>query len=105
MRFALLLACAAGIVAAQPPKADLQHRLGLVATRAIADFRSADSIAASLAESGMTLHPDIATLRARLEAALDQADAAIGRDDLAAANEALDIAQALLDKFAARLGG
>ena len=53
----------------------------------------------------MTLHPDIATLRARLEAALDQADAAIGRDDLAAANEALDIAQALLDKFAARLGG
>jgi hypothetical protein len=110
LRQIALLVIASGLLAAQsnppePVKAEIQHRLSLVATRAIAYFRSADSIEASLAERGLTLHADIAALRARLEGALDQADAAIGRDDLPAASEAVGLAQALLDRFAAKLGG
>ena len=105
MRAAVLwLVCAAGTLMAQQD-AQVQHRLGLVATRAIACFRVADSIEANLRTRGMTMNADLAILRARLEATLDETDAAITKNDLAAASAALDRAQALLDKFAARLGG
>jgi hypothetical protein len=73
--------------------------------RAIAYFRSADSIEANLEARGLALHPDFTVLRARLQSALDESDAAISRNDVAAAREALDRAQALLDKSAVRLGG
>jgi hypothetical protein len=83
----------------------MNHRLGLVATRAIAYFRSADSIEENLKEQGATLHPDIVSLRLRLEAAMDETDKAIDQCDLTAAGKALERAQALLDRFAAKLGG
>ena len=87
------------------PQKDAQRRLGLVATRAIANFRSADSIEANLIAQGHSLHPQIVALRLRIEAALDEAQKAIDQADPAAANEALDRAQALLQRFIQRMGG
>jgi hypothetical protein len=84
---------------------DMRHRLMLVATRAIGYFMSADSIEASLQSQGLSLHTDIAVLRVRLEAALDETQAAIDKGDLDRAGKSVDIAQALLDRFAAKLGG
>ena len=84
---------------------EMRHQLGLVATRAIAYFRSADSIEESLEEHGATLHPDIVSLGLRLEAALDETEKATNQCDLAMAGKALERARALLDRFAAKLGG
>ena len=90
----------------QPDKTkEVRHRLGLVATRAIANFRSADSIEERLRAEGMSLHPDLVGLRLNIESELDRADAAIEHNDLSGAAKALDRAQAHLDRFAARLGG
>jgi hypothetical protein len=119
-RIALLLA---GLVApllaqnAPPPRApakpsavtremrDMRHRLVLIQTRAIAFFHSMDSIEERLRSEGMVLHPETVVLRVRLEAELGEARTALDQDDLAAASEALDRAQALLDRLAAKLGG
>jgi ElaB/YqjD/DUF883 family membrane-anchored ribosome-binding protein len=87
------------------PQKDAERRFGLIATRAAANFRSADSIEANLNERGHSLHPQIVALRLRIEAALDEARKAIDQADLAAANQALDRAQALLQRYAQRLGG
>jgi hypothetical protein len=87
------------------PQKDAQRRLGLLATRAIANFRSADSIEANLNERGLSLHPQISALRLRIEAALDEAQKAVDEADPAAANQALDRAQALLQRFIQRIGG
>jgi hypothetical protein len=87
------------------PQKDAQRRLGLLATRAIANFHSADSIEANLNARGLSLHPQIAALRLRIEAALDEAQKAVEDADPAAANEALDRAQALLQRFIQRMGG
>jgi hypothetical protein len=84
---------------------DAQRRLGLLATRATANFRSADSIEANLNARGLSLHPQIVALRLRIEAALDEAQKAVDSADPAAANKALDNAQALLQRFIQRLGG
>jgi ElaB/YqjD/DUF883 family membrane-anchored ribosome-binding protein len=97
-----------GAPAAPPktqPQKDVQRRLGLIATRAVANFRSADSIEANLNQSGHSLHPQIVALRLRIEAALDEAQKAIDQADPATANEALDRAQALLQRYIQRLGG
>jgi hypothetical protein len=84
---------------------DAQKRLGLIATRAIANFQSADSIEANLNRRGQSLHPQTVALRLRIEAALDEAQKAIDESDTAAANEELDMAQVLLQRFIQRLGG
>src|SRR5215472_9677433 len=84
---------------------EVRHRLGLIATRAIANFHSMDSIEENLRDLGAVLHPDLVALRGRIEAALNDADAASDESDPARANEALDRAQAFLDRLAARLGG
>ena len=92
---------------AQPSAAmgEVRHRLGLVATRAIANFRSMDSIEQNLEDMGLTLNAELIELRSRIEAALDETDEAIGHQDAKAANEALDQAEALLGKLAKRIGG
>jgi len=90
---------------AEKSQKDARKRLGLVATRATANFRSADSIEANLNAQGHTLHPQLVALRLRIEAALDEAQKAVDHADPAAANEALDKAQALLQQFIQRLGG
>ncbi len=84
---------------------DAKLRLGLLATRAIANFRSADSIEANLNAEGLSLHPQIVALRLRIEAALDEAQIAVDHGDPAAANEALDRAEALLHSYIQRVGG
>ena len=97
------------VPAAAQPQTQAQKaarlRLGLLATRAIANFRSADSIEANLNRRGLSLHPQIATLRLRIEAALGDAQKAVDHGDPTAANEALDTAQALLQRFIQQLGG
>lgn len=107
-RILLAFSCVFGAALAEDAplsKRDLNKRLGLVATRAIANFRSADSIDNNLKAMGVTLHPQLVSLRLRIEGSLDRAEAAIDHNDLAEASEALDQAQALLDRYAAKLGG
>jgi hypothetical protein len=84
---------------------DVRHHFDLAATRAAANFHSLDSIEANLREDGAVLHPQLAALRLRIETALREAGAAIGERDLAAADQAIDRAQALLDRFARQIGG
>jgi hypothetical protein len=115
MKLMVGFALAMGMVVAQQPAApasaaqaahkETKVRLALVATRAIANFHSADSIAASLASRGQTLHPQITALRSQIEATLDQAQEDFDRGDDSGANKALDRAQVLVDRFAKRLGG
>jgi hypothetical protein len=118
VKYLMSLMLAAGVVCAQDtpkPQApaqpqtqaqkDVKKRLGLLATRAIANFRSADSIEANLNEHGQSLHPQLVTLRLRIEAALDEAQTAVDHNELDDAKEALDTAQSLLDRFIQRLGG
>ena len=91
--------------AVTPEMREMRHRLVLIQTRAIAYFHSMDSIEERLRAEGMVLHPQTVVLRVRIEAELGEARAALDQDDLAAAGEALDQAQALVDRLAAKLGG
>jgi hypothetical protein len=91
--------------AASPVTREMRHRFNLIATRATANFRAADSIEQSLGARGLALHPQLVALRLRIETSLDEAEAAIGQGDLAAAAENLDRAEAFLSRFAKRMGG
>ena len=108
---ALALACVPVMAQDQAPAKqspeirEAKHRLGLVATRAIANFRSLESIEENLQSMGMTLHPDLLSLRMRIEAALDATDEAIDKNDAKAANEELDRADALVTRLARQIGG
>ena len=115
MKFAVL-ALACFLAAAQDrPAADAsksanqmretRHREGLVATRAIACFRSMDSIEENLEAMGLALDPDLVSLRRRIEAALDATDDAIDKNDPKKANESLDRAEGLLARLSKKLGG
>jgi hypothetical protein len=119
-RIALALASICGSVLAQnvpPPRTparpsaitremrEARHRLMLIQTRAVAYFHSMDSIEERLRAQGMVLHPETVVLRVRIEAELGEARAGLDQDDLATAGEALDQAQALVDRLAAKLGG
>jgi hypothetical protein len=88
-----------------PAAREMRHRLVLVQTRAVAYFHSMDSIEERLRSEGMVLHPETVVLRVRLEAELGEARAALDQDDLPTAGEALDQAQALVNRLAAKLGG
>jgi hypothetical protein len=98
---------ALGPMMAQDPAQlkDARHRLDLVATRAIANFRSADSIERRLNADGATLHPELTVLRLRIEAALDETQSALDKGDLENAREATGRAEGLVDRFARKLGG
>jgi hypothetical protein len=91
--------------APSPATREMRHRFNLVATRATANFRAADSIEQSLGARGLALHPQLVALRLRIETSLDEAEAAIGQGDLSAAAENLDRAEAFLSRFAKRIGG
>ncbi len=84
---------------------DARHRFDLVATRAVANFRSADSIEEHLRADGATLHPQLIALRLQIEAALDETQAALDKGDVDTAKKATDRAEGLLERFARRLGG
>ena len=82
-----------------------RNRFGLVATRAVANFKSADSIEEHLKAQGSTLHPSLIALRLRIEAALDKAEVALGKSDVKTAVEQIKLAEGLVDQFARKLGG
>ena len=82
-----------------------RNRFGLVATRAVANFRSADSVEERLKAQGSSLHPSLIAMRLRIESALDKAEAALGKSDVKTAVEQIKLAEGLLDKFAHKLGG
>jgi ElaB/YqjD/DUF883 family membrane-anchored ribosome-binding protein len=107
MKFLALALVVIGSLAAQGTAVEKEARLrfGQVATRAVAHFRAADSIEAGLREDGATLHPQLIELRLRIEAALDETQAAMDKGDFKAAKESIERAEALLDRFARRLGG
>jgi hypothetical protein len=84
---------------------ELWLRFGQAATRAVANFRSADSIEQSLEMEGNTLHPTLLALKMRIEAALDESEAALNKGEMESAKEAIGRAEGLTDKFAKRLGG
>jgi hypothetical protein len=87
------------------PRKEMRYSLGLVETRTAANFQAADSIEANLAAEGSTLHPQLVTLRLRIQAALDEARKALAKDDLGSAGKAIQRAEAMLDRFAAKIGG
>jgi hypothetical protein len=104
----LWIACllAATLAAQEPPELRAaRHHLDLVATRAAANFRSADSIEENLRADGAVLHPRLIALRARIEAALSEARYDIDQHDYSAAEDALTRGEALLDRFAKEIGG
>jgi hypothetical protein len=104
----LLIACflTATLAAKDPPELRAaKHHMDLVATRAAANFRSADSIEANLRDDGAVLHPQLIALRARIEAALSEARYDIDEHDYSAAEDALTRGGALLDRFAKEIGG
>jgi hypothetical protein len=89
----------------RPTQRATKRRFGLVATRAIANFRAADSIERRLNDDGASLYPQLIALRMRVGASLEETRAAMDNGDFDAANEALDRAQGFLDKFAKKIGG
>jgi hypothetical protein len=113
MRYLLLTCLAAATLLLEAPVAaqetaaqrETRHHFDLAAIRAAANFRSADSIDARLQQDGAVLHPQLAALRMRIEAALSEARFEMDRRDYPAAEDALTRAQALLDRFAKAIGG
>jgi hypothetical protein len=77
----------------------------LISTRAIALFRSADTIEARLEAEGSTLHPATTTLRLRIEHTLDRIDADLNKGDVSRANEHIKLVEELVNRFERRLGG
>ena len=84
---------------------ELKLRFGQVAARAVANFRAADSIAERLHADGFTLHPRLIALRLKIEAALDQTQAALDASDVQTANETVRKVEALVNRFARQIGG
>jgi len=82
-----------------------RHSFMLVSTRAIALFRSADTIEARLQATGATLHPSTAALRMRIEHHLDEAGKDIDKGDLTHADEHIKVADELVNRLARRIGG
>lgn len=104
----LILICflaAVTLAAATPTERDTRHHFDLTASRATANFRSADSIDARLQKDGQVLHPRLIALRAHIEAVLNEARYEMDERDFAAAEDALTHADALLDRFAREIGG
>jgi hypothetical protein len=106
LRALVLSGIAIGAATAQnaASEKELHLRFGNAAARAAAWFQSADAFEARLRDDGSTLHPQIATLRGQIEAALDEAHTALDRNDAAEADEAIIRAQALIDRFARHFG-
>jgi hypothetical protein len=107
MRYLWIVCLMAATLAAQetPELREARHHFDLAASRATANFRSADSIEANLRRQGAVLHPLLTALRVRIEAALSEARFEMDQRDYPAAEDALTRADALLDRFARQVGG
>lgn len=87
-----------------PALRDARHSLMLVSTRAVALFRSADTIENRLQADGSTLHPATSTLRMRIEHNLNAAESALHKGEVNEANDHIKAAEALADRYARRIG-
>ena len=107
MKPLLIFAMALGAAFAQDAAGikEARHRFDLVSTRAGANLHAADSIEWRLNQDGATLHPQLIALRLRIGASLEEAHDAISEGDLKTANAAMEKAEALVERFARRLGG
>jgi hypothetical protein len=109
MKLLLLCFLAAATLAAQNTQTreqrEARHHFDLTATRAAANFRSADSIEANLRRDGQVLHPQLIALRLRIEAELSEAHFELDQHDYPATEDALRCADAFLDRFARQIGG
>jgi len=81
------------------------RRYNSVSARATANFASADSIEANLRQWGVALHPQLISLRIRIQASLKEAQSDLDHGEITEANAAMDRAMGFLDQFAQRLGG
>jgi ElaB/YqjD/DUF883 family membrane-anchored ribosome-binding protein len=88
-----------------PALADAELHFELTSTRAVANLRSLATIEAALEARGFTLHPRIAALRLRIEAALDKAEKAVEKNDAATAEEETHKADGYLERLEAQIGG
>ena len=111
IRLAFLAVLLAGISIAQdrpvkePTLAEAELHFQLTATRAVANLRSLASIEAALEARGFTLHPRVAALRLRIEAALDKAQKAMDKNDAHTAEEETHRADGYLERLEAQIGG
>jgi hypothetical protein len=107
MKYLWIACLLSAVLTAQetPELRETRHHYVLAATRAAANFRSADSIDAHLHQQGAVLHPRLIALRLRIEAALSEARFEMDQRDYPAAEDALARAEALLDRFARDIGG
>lgn len=83
---------------------EVELRLGLLATKALAVFRGADAIAANLEAQGMTPCGEATAMRAAIERSLDRAESSMARRDWAAAQRSLDRAAGQLSSYMRRSG-
>ena len=105
MKALLILGLALGPAFGQDVFKEARHRFDLISTRAAANLHAADSIEWRLNQDGATLHPELITLRLRIGASLEEAHRAITDGDLKAADDAMEKAEALVERFAHRIGG
>lgn len=100
-----LVATAASIHGADSMENAARMKMIHSSTRAEANFRVADNLDSQLRQQGLTINAQLITMRLRIESAMDQARAAMEKSDWAAMDEALTRADAILDRFAKRIGG
>jgi hypothetical protein len=90
---------------AQDELSAARERFEAIAASAAAQVNSLDSIEWRLNQEGMTLHPQLVALRARIGAALDAAHQAIDRGDVKSAGRSTALAEDLVERLARKLGG
>ena len=90
---------------AETPVQEARHKLMLSSTRAEANFHVADALDWRLRDQGLTFHAQLIALRLRIQATLTDARAAFDEGDLAGVDEWLTRADALIDRYAKRIGG
>lgn len=100
-----IIASAASLAGADSAEKAARLKFVHSSTRAEANFRVADNLEAQLKEQGLTPHAQLTTMRLRIESALDLARSAMERSDWTTVDEAVTRADAILDRFAKRIGG
>jgi len=92
-------------IAPAPAQDKVQERFDNVAALAAAYLDSAESIEWRLNQDGATLHPETIALCSRITASLNRAQDAIHRGSTKSAEDAMNTAEALVERLAKKLGG
>ena len=105
MKFLCIAALLIAPAFAQDAASEARHHFDNVAASAAGYMHSLDSIEWRLHQEGMTLHPQLASLRARIGAALNEAHRAIDRGEFTSADRVLKTAEELIERLGHKLGG